>query len=317
MKLSRIYDLAVSEGMAADPRGKESVAKALATAKKEFEALKEKDKGFFDKEKLTNPYADTRILNGDGATEVKHVIVGIDMEVGEVLLADRLREKGQKIDLIMAHHPEGRAGANFYEVMNMQTDIWGRFGVPINVAEGLMKDRVKEVERKVMPANHNRAVDAAKLLGIPMMCVHTPADNHVASYLQELFGNKKPETLCEVMEMLREIPEYRNAAKINAGPKILFGEPKSRAGKIFVDMTGGTEGPKDMFEKLEAAGIGTIVAMHVGEEHFKNVQKGHVNVVIAGHISSDTLGLNLLFDKLAKEEKFEFISCSGFERISR
>lgn len=317
MKLSNIYDFVVREGMAADPRGKEAVAKALARMKKEFEALKENDKEFFDKEKLTNPYADTRILNGDGATEVKRAIVGIDMEVGEVLLTDRLKEKGKKIDLIIAHHPEGRAGANFYEVMNMQTDIWGRFGVPINVAEGLMKDRIKEVERRVMPANHTRAVDAARLLDIPMMCVHTPADNHVASYLQKLFDGKKAETLREVIEMLREIPEYRNAAKINAGPKILFGEPRSRAGKIFVDMTGGTEGPKDMFEKLESAGVGTIVAMHVGEEHFKNVQKGHVNVVIAGHISSDTLGLNLLFDKLAKEDKFEFIGCSGFERISR
>ncbi|OGX28199.1 MAG: hypothetical protein A2879_03365 [Omnitrophica WOR_2 bacterium RIFCSPHIGHO2_01_FULL_49_10] len=150
-----------------------------------------------------------------------------------------------------------------------------------------------------------------------MMCVHTPADNHVAGYLQELFDSKKPDTLSETVEMLREIPEYKNAAKRNAGPRILFGEPKNRVGKIFVDMTGGTEGPKDIFEKLEAAGVGTIVAMHLGEEHFKNVQKGHINVVIAGHISSDTLGLNLLFDKVAKEDKIEFIGCSGFERISR
>jgi len=303
--------------MAADPRGKEAIAKAFARVEKEYEALKEKDREFFDKEKLTNPYADTRILNGDDAAEIKKALVGVDMEVGEVLLADRLNEKGKKIDLIIAHHPEGRAMANFYEVMNMQTDIWSKFGVPINTAEGLMKDRIKEVERRVSPGNHTRAVDAAKLIGIPMMCIHTPADNHVASYLQELFDSKKPEILTEVVEVLKEIPEYRNAAKRNAGPRILFGEPKNRVGKIFVDMTGGTEGPKDIFEKLEAAGVGTIVAMHLGEEHFKNVQKGHINIVIAGHISSDTLGLNLLFDKVEKEDKIEFIGCSGFERISR
>lgn len=317
MKLSKLYDFVVREGMAADPRGKEAIAKALTRVKREYEALKEKDREFFDKEKLTNPYADTRILNGGGAEEIKRAIVGVDMEVGEILLADRLREKGKKIDLVIAHHPEGRAMANFYEVMNMQTDIWSKFGVPINTAEGLMKDRIKEVERRVSPGNHTRAVDAAKLMGIPMMCIHTPADNHVASYLQKLFDGKKPEILTEVVEALREIPEYRNAAKRNAGPRILFGDPKNRVGKIFVDMTGGTEGPKDIFEKLEAAGVGTIVAMHLGEEHFKNVQKGHINVVIAGHISSDTLGLNLLFDKVIKEGKIEFIGCSGFERISR
>ncbi len=317
MKLSKLYDFAVREGMAADPRGKEVIAKQLARVKKEYEALKEKDKEFFDKEKLTNPYADTRILNGEGSTEIKKALVGVDMESAEVLLADRLNEKGRKIDLVLAHHPEGSAMANFYEVMNMQPDIWYKFGVPINTAEGLMRDRIKEVERRVLGGNHTRAVDAAKLLGLPMMCIHTPADNHVTSFLQKIFDSKKPEVLSEVVEILREIPEYRNAAKRNAGPRILFGEPRNRPGRIFVDMTGGTEGPKDMFEKLEAAGVGTIICMHLGEEHFKNVQKGHLNIVIAGHISSDNLGLNLLFDKLAKEDKIEFIGTAGFERISR
>jgi hypothetical protein len=40
---------------------------------------------------------------------------------------------------------------------------------------------------------------------------------------------------------------------------------------------------------------------------------------LAGHISSDNLGLNLLFDKLEKKalEKFKFIECSGFRRFRR
>lgn len=317
MKLSKIYEFVVKEGIAADPRGKDLISKQLARVKKEFDNLKEKDKAVFDEEKLTNPYADTRILNGSSDTEVKKIMIGIDIEVGEIVLADRLRQMGKHLDLVMSHHPEGRAYANFYEVMNMQPDIWVKFGVPINVAEGMMKDRVKEVERKVMPANHSRAVDAARLLGIPMMCCHTPADNHVVTYLQKLFDSKNPAAVSDVVDILKEIPEYEEAIRLNAGPKIIFGEPKNRAGKIFVDMTGGTEGPKDIFEKLENAGVGTIVAMHLGEEHFKNVQKGHINVVIAGHISSDNLGLNLLLDKLSKEEKLEFIACSGFKRISR
>ncbi len=317
MKLSKIYDFVIKEGIAADPRGKVHISKQLAGVKKEFEGLKEKDRAAFDKEKLANPYADTRILNGSLEAEVKNIMIGIDIEVGEIVLADRLKQMGRHLDLVISHHPEGRAYANFYEVMNMQPDIWAKFGVPINVAEGMMKDRVKEVERRVMPANHTRAVDAAKLLDIPMMCCHTPADNHVVNYLQKLFDGKNPATVNDVVDILKEIPEYEEAIRLNAGPKILFGEPKNRAGKIFVDMTGGTEGPKDIFEKFENAGIGTIIAMHVGEEHFKNVQKGHVNVVIAGHISSDNLGLNLLLDKLSKEDKLEFIACSGFKRIER
>lgn len=317
MKLSKIYELAVKEGIEADPRGKDLVSKNLSKSKKEYEKLKEEDRAIFDRERLANPYADTRILNGDGGLDVKTILAGVDIEVGEILLADRLRQLGKKIDLIISHHPEGYARANFYEVMNMQADIFGKFGVPITVAEGLLKERIKEVERRVLPGNHSRAVDASKLLNIPFMCIHTPADNHVASYLQSLFDDKKSEDVGEVFEILKGIPEYRDAIKLNAGPKILFGEPKNRAGKVFVDMTGGTEGPKEIFEKLEQAGVGTLVAMHLSEEHFKNVQKGHINVVVAGHISSDTLGLNLLFDKLEREDNLEFISCSGFKRIRR
>ncbi|MFH0772184.1 MAG: NGG1p interacting factor NIF3 [Candidatus Omnitrophota bacterium] len=317
MELSKIYEFVVKEGIVADPRGKEAVLKNLAKTNKEFETLKDKDKEIFDKERLTNPYADTRILNGDTKTDVKKAMIGIDIEVGEILLADRLKEKGEAIDLVISHHPEGKAYANFYQVMSMQADIFNKFGVPINVAEGLLKERMKEVERRVLPANHTRGVDAAKLLNIAMMCVHTPADNHVAGYLQGLFDKEKPEDVAEAMEILKGIPEYQEAMKMGVGPKILYGDPKNRAGKIFVDMTGGTEGPKEIFEKLEVCGVGTIVAMHLSEEHYKNAQKGNINVIIAGHISSDTLGLNLLMDKLVKESKIEFVNCSGFKRVSR
>lgn len=317
MKLSKIYELVVKEGIAADPRGKDVVSKNLAKVKKEFSELKEKNKATFDKEKLTNPYADTRILNGDPDLNVKAALIGVDIEIGEILLADRLKQLGKKVDLVISHHPEGYARANFYEVMNMQVDIFGGVGVPITVAEGLLKERIKEVERKVLPGNYSRAVDAAKLLSIPFMCVHTPADNHVATFLQRLFDDKKPEDVGEVLEILKGIPEYQEAMKLNVGPKVLFGEPNNRVGKIFVDMTGGTEGPKEIFDKLEQAGIGTLVSMHLSEEHFKNVQKGHINVVVAGHISSDSLGLNLLLDKLEKEDKLEFITCSGFKRMKR
>ena len=59
--------------------------------------------------------------------------------------------------------------------------------------------------------------------------------------------------------------------------------------------------------------------MHMSEEHFKKVKDTSLNVVIAGHISSDTLGLNLLLDRLEKKakERLETVDCSGFRRIRR
>ena len=174
MKLQEFYNLAIQAGIDADPRGRAAVEAELRETAKAYEELKPEDKALFDTEKLMNPYADSRILYGDPEREVKRVLVGIDMETPEILLADRLNQKGAGIDLVLAHHPEGRAYANFYEVMKMQADILNRFGVPINVAESQLSGRMKEVERSLLPVNHTRPVDAARLLDIPLVCLHTP-----------------------------------------------------------------------------------------------------------------------------------------------
>ncbi len=317
MLLKKIYETVLAKGIEMDPRGKEAVMKNLDKRKSAYKDMKKDEKEFFDMENLTNPYADTRILNGTGDEDINATLVGIDMEMAEILLADRLSSKGKKVDLVISHHPEGRAYANIYEVMHMQADILNKFGVPINIAEDLLEGRIKEVERKVSPVNHTRAVDFARLLDIPFLCVHTPADNMVATYLQSTFDERKPDTLKDILKILKEFPEYKEAVRNNAGPKIFLGSKDRRAGKIFVDMTGGTEGSKDIFESLVNSGVSTIVAMHLSEDHRKEAEKHHVNIVIAGHISSDNLGMNLILDEIQKTGHLEVLPCSGFRRFSR
>lgn len=316
MKIREIYDLAVELGRKNDIRAEEELNDLLKKNQKEYEELKEDQKKEYDKEKLTNPYSDTRILYGDENREVKRILVGIDMEIGEVMLADRLSEKGKLVDLIIAHHPEGKALAALHEVMHLQEDMLLRYGVPINVAEGIMSSRISEVKRNLMPLNHNRAVDAAKILGIPIMCIHTPADNMVSTYLQKKFDEKKPKTLDDVVKLLKEEPEYSEAVKHNAGPVIIIGNKKRRAGKVFVDMTGGTGGSERAYEKLAQAGVGTVVVMHIGEKHRKEAEKHHINVIIAGHMASDSIGMNLILDKI-EDRGVEVLACSGFMRHKR
>ncbi len=316
MKIGEIYRLAVELGMEKDPRSKEKVEELLKKEQKKYDELKDDEKKDFDLESLNNPYSDTRILYGDPEREVKRVLAGIDMETAEVLLADRLRERGTAVDLIIAHHPEGKAVAALHRVMKLQEDVLAKFGVPINVAEGILASRISEVQRGLMPLNHNRAVDAARLLDIPMMCVHTPADNCVNDYLQRLFDEQKPETLNDVVKILKEIPEYSEAAKHSAGPTIVVGGKERRAGKIMVDMTGGTSGSENAYAKLATAGVGTVVVMHLTEKHRQEAEKNHVNVVVAGHMASDSLGLNLFLDQLAARG-VEILPCAGLIRCAR
>ncbi len=299
-----------------DPRKREVVEEVLAREKKKFEEMKEEDKKDYDREKLTNPYSDTRILCGDPEAGVKRLMVGVDIEVGEVLLADRLAEKGQPIDLIITHHPEGKALSMLHDVMHMQEDILARYGVPINIAEGIMSSRISEVKRGLMPINHNRSIDAAKILGIAMMSAHTVADNQVTAFLQEMFDQEEPRTLGDILKLLKDIPEYAEAARHGSGPDLVIGSKERRAGKVLVDMTGGTGGSDKAYAKLSQAGIGTIVGMHISEKNRKEAEKHHINVVIAGHISSDSVGMNLLLDEL-ENKGIEVIPCSGIIRHNR
>ncbi|MBI4823881.1 MAG: NGG1p interacting factor NIF3 [Nitrospirae bacterium] len=317
MKLRELYNKAVGIGIDNDPRGTVVVLRELEARRKDYENLKESEREFFDVESLTNPYPDTRILHGSGDEEINSATIGIDIDTAEVLLCDSLRQRGHGIDLIISHHPSGRAYAGLYAVMQMQADILSRFGVPINIAEDLLEGRIKEVQRRLMPVNHSKTVDAARLIGIPFVCFHTPADNMVSAYLQRLFDDKKPYKVEDLIDILREIPEYRDAAKNSAGPEILVGAKSRKSGRIFVDMTGGTEGSKEIFGSIAQSGINTIVAMHLSEDHRKEAEKNHINVVIAGHISSDNIGMNLLLDELTKQSPIGITACSGFRRISR
>lgn len=317
MRLSEMYEYAYRAGIAADPRGHDGVDQVLARARKTYSELPEHRRWEFDEESLVNPYADTRILVGDKETEVSCVLAGIDMEVGEVLLADRLRSQGRNIDLLLAHHPEGRALARLEEVMGVQADVWRRFGVSIAYGDAILTDRMAEIMRALHPRNNERTVAAARLLGMPYMCCHTPADNQVNAYLQARCDELGTDsTVGELLDMLKSIPEYREAVRQGAGPTIFEGDAKRRTGRIMVDMTGGTSGPIESLSKLAEAGVGTILGMHMGEEHRKRAKEEKLTVVIAGHASSDSLGMNLIVDEYERRG-VEIIPCSGFIRVSR
>jgi putative NIF3 family GTP cyclohydrolase 1 type 2 len=316
MKLSEMLEIAVKKGIENDPRGKGEIEKLLKRRREKYEKLSEEEKKFFDVESLTNPYSDTRIFLGDKDLEVKRILTGIDLEVGEVMLAEALSRNSKKIDALVSHHPEGSGLVNLHEVMYLQADVWHKFGVPINIGDSLIGKRAQEVYRRFLPFNHERTLDAAKLLGFAFMSIHTAADNCVTTFLQKKFDDEKPERVKDVIELLLSIPEYEHSKKLGAGPVVIVGSEERRAGKVMVDMTGGTEGPKEAVEKLAQAGVGTIVCMHMVDEIREVAEKNHVNVVIAGHIASDSIGLNLILDEFEKRG-VDIVPCSGLIRVSR
>ena len=161
-----------------------------------------------------------------------------------------------------------------------------------------------------------RAIDAARHLGFASMSCHTPADNSVNRFVQNLIDGESPRTLDDLVKLLHSVPEYADAATKGYGPILIQGTGSKRCGSCLVDMTGGTEGPKEALDKLVAAGVDTLVGMHYSEEHKKHAEELKLNLVIAGHVSSDALGMNLVLDHI-ESQGVEVICTSGMVRVKR
>lgn len=240
--------------------------------------------------------------------QIKKVLVGVDLDSTEVLLAKELG-----CDAVISHHPyAGSAVTEFHKVMLRQIDRMVHFGVPINKAQKVLRKRMAQVELNHHSGNPDRASSAARLLGLGYMNIHMPADiiteGFVQNYLEGWFNDRPKGTLKELLDALNALPEY-GASLVK--PVIRVGGEQDYAGRIAVLMAGGTGGGAEVFKAYFEAGVGTIVCMHLAEDVKKAVEEQNIgNVVVAGHMPSDSIGINRLI-RLWREAGLEVVPCSG------
>lgn len=239
------------------------------------------------------PADSTIAIKGDN---IRKIMIGIDMETPELLLA-----KDMGIDLVISHHPKsGTAQIDFHKVMERQIDKMVEFGVPINKAQKALRKKINSVDRANHVGNFDRVVSFAKVLEIPFMNIHVPADiigeNFVQEHLNIELADKPKAKLKDILDSLNKITEYKNSI---CKPVIRVGNENDYVGKIAVLMAGGTNGGSDVYKAYFDAGIGTIVCMHVPDDVITEVEKQNIgNIVVAGHMPSDSIGLNIIIKKL-------------------
>src|SRR5437879_5848895 len=104
--------------------------------------------------------------------EVRRVFVGIDVDVGELLLARRLG-----VDGVIAHHPIGsHARLGLPAVIERHEAQMRVAGIPEPLAHEMMLARQRPVAHGLHTTNYDRVVDAAQLLEMPLMNIHLAAD---------------------------------------------------------------------------------------------------------------------------------------------
>ena len=237
---------------------------------------------------------------------VKRILVGVDIDTGDLMLA-----KDQGFDLVLAHHPAGdNSRVNGMQVMQRQIEVMTRVGIPINKAQKALAERQRGLLNAAHGNNWSKVTGAARVLNIPFMNVHLPCDilaeNHVQSVLD---ANIKPtSTVSDLCDLLMTIPEYQNAI---TKPLIRVGAPSDYCGKPYVIMAGGTNGGASVAKAYFDAGIGTLLSMHVPEDVVKAVKEQNIgNWIVAGHMASDSVGINILLAEIAKYD-VEIVRLNG------
>jgi hypothetical protein len=122
------------------------------------------------------------------------------------------------------------------------------------------------------------------------------AKRTVQSHIDSHLGNSPRAKIKDLLDCLNQLPEY---GKTPAGPVARVGSNDDYCGRIFVTMAGGTGGGINVYKAYFEAGIGTLVVMHAKEDVIKAVKEQNIgNIVVAGHMASDSIGMNGLLCQL-------------------
>ncbi len=234
--------------------------------------------------------ADSQIIHS--GENIRRLIFGVDMQTAEMLLARQLG-----FDCVVSHHPVGDVTfARCAEILKTQiAQMVGR-GVPINKAQYAIQGAYESSVSTFHSSNYDRYASAARLLNMPYLGIHQPADligeRIIQAHLDNGVGKNPQATLTDVIAALKELPEYARAL---TDPLIAVGAPDSYAGEIAVMMSGGTDGGLPVHRAYFEAGVGTLVVMHISESVKKAVAELKVgNVIVAGHMASDSVGINAI-----------------------
>jgi len=247
---------------------------------------------------FTRTPADSGVAHDTGAP-VRKALATINATTGDLLLA---RELG--CDTLLLHHPlAGPGRRNFHKVLDRMVELMTEHGVPGGRAEEAVRPLRARSRFNDHASDWDHLVSGARLLGVSLVNAHlSPDEIGRRVMVRALEGVGDDATVAEVMDALRTVPELAHEHnEVIAVP----GDPSRAAGRVAVMHAGGTNGGGPVARALFEAGVGTVVYIHLAgadamalEERSAQGEAG--GVVVAGHLASDAIGMNLYLDEVER-----------------
>ena len=137
---------------------------------------------------------------------------------------------------------------------------------------------------------------------MPYINIHTPLDELGRKIMVQKINEetKKNASVGDVVSALDKLPEFKNA---ETEIKIRLGEASNNAGKVVVSHGAGTNGGYEIAKTYFKHGIDTLIYIHISPSDLEKLEvDGKGNLIITGHIASDSVGINPFIEELEKRD---------------
>ncbi len=236
--------------------------------------------------------------------DIKRILFGVDVDAAGILIAKQLN-----FNAVIAHHPPGDESRIYGipEVMLRHIDQMKSVGISEKNAKRALEVIRGKISRQRNVINYDRVTSVAKLLEIPFLNIHTPVDaitkKYFDDYIDSFLSSNKSANVSDLIKSLNEIDEI---SKGLTKPALRIGDDESPVGKFFVAISAGTSGGAAVAKAYFKAGINTLLYMHLGEGDYKKLKKERVkgNLIVTGHMPSDSIGINIYLNELEKRGIF-------------
>ncbi len=313
MELQRLFQKMIDTGRKAEWRDDATLEAQLAERRAEYETLTGYEKRYYDLNRLANPFGCSRICAGAPDLDVRGMMVGINCTLADLLLAERLRDTGRRIDAYCAHHGIPPSGDLYPDINNTHYHVLVDYGVPAETARRVVDDAIRGYALRMgnEPYGFERYTDLA------LFNVHNPMDNLFSLYTSQRIARERPETLADVIELLLTIEEFAIDARYNVLPEIAVGAKSSSAGHVYIDALGGICLNDDELTALLATGKVQTVIRLAYNNCLRVCRDAGVNLILMPHNAHDNIGITLMLDQVCADEPLDIIPTDGFYRIPR
>ncbi len=313
MDLREFYERSVTIGIEVDVRGRATIESELSALREACERLPAAARLGFDTERLHNPFGDTRLVHGDPETELAGFVTGIDIGEDAFRLVEQLRSEGRRVDAIVSHHTSGWGLRAIEDVLSAQFHRIVDAGVPEDRAEPLMREFATT---KWQAWSRDHKLELARRYDIPVLLVHTPADNCHLAHTIELMDEARPATLAEAVEALSVVPEMGHLEGRGDGVRIVVGDPDRPLGKAFCAMGCGWNPSADVLTALAEAGVSTALMVTPAAPLADAAREAGIAVIGMPHEGQDSFGMSRLYARVIGREDISIYPCGGYLMVA-